>query len=1018
MMNTKRFCYEIYALFFIMLAIPICDAATMYVPITFSGTLTSSVASQYSYRYDAGFTSGNSGTFTVILSVTKLFGDNHTIKATIKKNTTTICTVSTSSSSSSNVTLTSGENYYVTIEMLSPSYYTTTNYTYTLTIGSGSSTSAADVTVSAMSLAPYMSGISLEDITTNDAVNVNYTVKNIGTGTATNTQADIYDGTTLLDSVSIGSLAAGESVSRTFTIGAAQGYLSAGNHTIKVSVSCSGETHKNNNTSTASLKVNARKPDLYVYSWSLLNQDSKNTTSFYLGDTIKVQMRIKNQGNTLAEATTAKLTIGNITQYISMAALGMNTSVYADYSATIAASSVGVGSYTLTLQLNYNNVVSESNTSNNTVNTTVTIANNTPTLSYISILGSTTISFGNSSEYTCMAYYSNGSSKLVSPRWSRSTTTDGGSVADKYVIANNTAAGESVILSASYGEGGITKTATKSISLLAPAKTLSSISITGEAAIASNSSKTYSCTATYSDNTSVTVTPTWSISPTTYASVSTSGTVTNNNATAENRTVTLTATCTVNGVTKTATKTISLIVAASGNNYVVRSISGTTVTISVNPPAGIKGWGIEEIIPAGLTPAVTSTGGNSNWNSNTRKLTWYGTNDTSIILSYSLDGNEGEYIISGSYTIEGNDNVNIAGDTQVIISLRHPADCNPPDWQVEMKEAIGYVTKWQEGEAPMNYAIRGIYLWQKGTPYYSVDNSKEKPACWLVNETRGGNDAEGTIISEVSGSTVTLHVRPGNGVSSWGIEEHLPAGVEPVVINTNGNHYWNASTHILSWYATNGNSIDLSYALSGNDGTYVISGKYTFNGNDEVSIAGDRTVTPGTKAEWEYELDASGNARIIAYNGNAQHITIPSLLDNHRVTSISEGTFGVNNKLQSVTLPVQLQGVSQSLFASCGNLSSVSYTLDGVCTHFGSKVSVGIQPINEDEVVITLNIGWNLVAMPHADFSPENSEKLLQQTIFSFDPVHRIFTRVDEVAEEKVYWIYTNDPLTLNGTRK
>ena len=86
--------------------------------------------------------------------------------------------------------------------------------------------------------------------------------------------------------------------------------------------------------------------------------------------------------------------------------------------------------------------------------------------------------------------------------------------------------------------------------------TLESISIEGNGTIAVGGSEAYTCTAMWSNGTTSVVKPTWSVTPTTYASVDANGVVTNKNTT--DKTVTLKATYTYNGVTKTASQTITL----------------------------------------------------------------------------------------------------------------------------------------------------------------------------------------------------------------------------------------------------------------------------------------------------------------------------------------------------------------------------------------------------------------------------------------------------------------------------
>lgn len=58
----------------------------------------------------------------------------------------------------------------------------------------------------------------------------------------------------------------------------------------------------------------------------------------------------------------------------------------------------------------------------------------------------------------------------------------------------------------------------------------------------------------------------------------------------------------------------------------------------------------------------------------------------------------------------------------------HPADMNA-DWKVVLSEAIAYLSGWQQGSNPMNYAIRAAYIWQGGERY-NYDAAEDPPLCW------------------------------------------------------------------------------------------------------------------------------------------------------------------------------------------------------------------------------------------------------------------------------------------------
>jgi uncharacterized repeat protein (TIGR02543 family) len=286
----------------------------------------------------------------------------------------------------------------------------------------------------------------------------------------------------------------------------------------------------------------------------------------------------------------------------------------------------------------------------------------------------------------------------------------------------------------------------------------------------------------------------------------------------------------------------------------IRSVTGTTVSILITPPAGTSAWGIEEIIPAGLTPTAI-TGSNGNWNATSRKITWYSSGSASSTLGYSVSGNQGSYTVSGSASFNGNNEV-IGGSTTISILACHPADTNN-DWTIVMSEAISYLAGWQNGLNEMSYAIRAAYLWQNGENYFRQDAVSE-PMCWLPvvsamsNIQLASNSSPALSVSvaasgavrSISGNSISISINPTAGTSAWGCEEVIPAGLTPTNITSpNGN--WNATTRKITWYNTGTAATILSYNVSGNNGSYNVSGVVSFDGLNQATT-GDSQIVLGT----------------------------------------------------------------------------------------------------------------------------------------------------------------------------
>ena len=178
-------------------------------------------------------------------------------------------------------------------------------------------------------------------------------------------------------------------------------------------------------------------------------------------------------------------------------------------------------------------------------------------LASISVAGEDEIPSGSTETYVCTAAWSDGAVTVVSPTWSLSSTQYASvDIGGKVTNRNTTETEQTVTLTASYTSNGVTKTDSKTVMLTN--RSLISLSIAGEDAIPSGSTETYSCTAIWSDGTTTVVSPTWSLSSAQYASVDTGGKVTNRNTAETEQTVTLIASYTSNGVTKTDSKTIML----------------------------------------------------------------------------------------------------------------------------------------------------------------------------------------------------------------------------------------------------------------------------------------------------------------------------------------------------------------------------------------------------------------------------------------------------------------------------
>ena len=144
-----------------------------------------------------------------------------------------------------------------------------------------------------------------------------------------------------------------------------------------------------------------------------------------------------------------------------------------------------------------------------------------PTLSYITISGATTVNENSGAQYTCTAYYSDGSSANVSSSASWSENSSYATInSSGYLTTSEVPSDQSCRITATYG--GKSDTHDLTIKNIPP--TLSYITITGATTVNENSGAQYTCTAYYSDGSSVNVSSSasWSANSL-YATINSSG---------------------------------------------------------------------------------------------------------------------------------------------------------------------------------------------------------------------------------------------------------------------------------------------------------------------------------------------------------------------------------------------------------------------------------------------------------------------------------------------------------------
>ncbi|QZE59061.1 tail protein [Erwinia phage pEa_SNUABM_16] len=238
-----------------------------------------------------------------------------------------------------------------------------------------------------------------------------------------------------------------------------------------------------------------------------------------------------------------------------------------------------------------------------TKNVTILKETEAVVLSSLTIQGANTIRSEESANYTFLATYSDGSTKLIDPTTFTADRLDVVTIVNKTVNAGKVSSDIPVKLSATYTENGITKSATLDILIVnvVPVVDLSSIKIVGPSSVQEKTTTPYTVLATYSDGHTATITPNEFRlqQPSNYA------TFTNSNLVAgavdiANTSVTIYASYTENGITKTATLGVTIV----GNPPVVTSLEVRGADqMNENTTSQFTAW---EILSNGTERQVTA----------------------------------------------------------------------------------------------------------------------------------------------------------------------------------------------------------------------------------------------------------------------------------------------------------------------------------------------------------------------------------------------------------------------------
>lgn len=379
----------------------------------------------------------------------------------------------------------------------------------------------------------------------------------------------------------------------------------------------------------------------------------------------------------------------------------------------------------------------------------------------------TTLAVSVSGNCSSIASYSDGSSKTVSPIWTSSNTAALMVSSSGALTGGNVIVDTPVTITASYSEGGVTQTATVQVTVKAAVAKLSGLTISGDASVKSGSSMTLTATGSYSDGSSHNVSPTWSVNSGQHcivgpcgsvADINASGVLTTNFVTTDTP-LTVTASYTENGITKTATAMVtvkasvvlpvsivisgaSLIKAGDGVSYAVTVVYGDGTTKN----------------PTNVTWSVTGSGATVD---NTGLLTALGglTSDTTVILgaSYTENGitkNAQQSVaikaVTRASTACSGTGSNLSGITIAGSAIKKYGDSLDVSYCLKNYNSV---TKFDVYIAVMLPDSTLLFMQSAGffgTPSFTAYDSKTAPQAYLSN----------TLVPDKSGSVLQIPALP------------------------------------------------------------------------------------------------------------------------------------------------------------------------------------------------------------------------------------------------------------------
>jgi hypothetical protein len=354
----------------------------------------------------------------------------------------------------------------------------------------------------------------------------------------------------------------------------------------------------------------------------------------------------------------------------------------------------------------------------------ITVVDHSVYLQSVEVAGPTSVNELTNTAYTATAFFSDGSQADITgiATWSTSNSAVGTMTGNELVTVD--VLGNKVLnVIASYTTGGTTQSGQRAVSVIDLTIYLSSIAVSGASEVDENTTSPYTCTATMSDGSTSDVTSltTWTVSNTSDSSIGTGGVLTANEV-PENRSTSVGAEYSVGGVTRSASKDVSIIDTTVYPQSI--EISGATT--------------LRENTTTSLTATLTRTDGATSDVSTT--ATWISSNNTTAIVNSSglVQANEVAADTSVTITVSYTEYGVTVTDTHVI---------QIEDFDVDEVTNIAIIGDAEVNEgATVQYVLQATF--QSGT---TEDISSSVTTWTVVDPSYASIDSSGSLTgSEVS----------------------------------------------------------------------------------------------------------------------------------------------------------------------------------------------------------------------------------------------------------------------------